>query len=356
MVLGGYGRYGQHISSALAGMEGVRVIAAGRKPPRKTGANSNIQYQRLDAGDIASLKTALADVYMLINATGLFSGGSQYDVARACIETGTHYIDLADNRDYIANFASLGGLAEKNQVLLVTAAGVSPSLSALLVDTLKHEFDRISDIRVYRSAGNRNPGGPASLRGLLEQIGHSIRVRQKEKWLNIDVWSNSQVIRFPRPVGRRRCFCVNAPELDALVERFNADSVIYRTGFELGLFNVGLKLLARSKKHQGIKAPEKLARLLLRLGRMARKFGHDNDVLGVIIGGTRDGAVIEHAAYLVAREGAGLVIPCASAIALVRKFLVQGIPGAGVARTQDLISFDDVRAELSGHDVVLVRV
>ncbi|NIQ08637.1 MAG: hypothetical protein GWO23_02675, partial [Gammaproteobacteria bacterium] len=198
---------------------------AGRKPPARHKANGAIHYLKLDANDGVSVKTALADAYMLINATGLFSGDNRYDVARMCAQTGTHYVDLADNREYISNFGSLANEAERYNVLLITAAGASPSLSALLADTLEGEFDRISSIRVYRSAGNRNPGGPASLRSLLEQIGAVVRVRQQGRWHNVGVWSNSQVIRFPRPVGRRRCYCVDAPELDALVERFNADSV-----------------------------------------------------------------------------------------------------------------------------------
>lgn len=357
MVLGGYGRYGQHITHTLANVAGLKLIAAGRKPPReRSNHHSNIRFLKVDANDPVSLKSALADVFLLINATGLFESNNRYEVARACAESGTHYIDLADNRDYINNFVGLAELAEQQQVLLITAAGASPSLSALLVDTIKHEYDEIHAIRVYRSAGNLNPGGPASLKTLLSQIGQQIRVRQQGQWHNITAWSNSQNIRFPEPVGRRRCFCVNAPELDALVDRFNAQTVIFRTGFELGLFNLGLSMLARSRRKTGINAPEKLARWLLRLGRMARNFGSDNDVLGVIVRGIKDGREIEHSAYLVARAGAGVAIPCAPALALAHKLLNEGVPGAGVARTQDILVFDDVRAELSRHNVVLVRV
>jgi len=357
MVLGGYGRYGQHITHTLADIAGLKLIAAGRKPPRERhNHHSNIRYLKVDASDPISLKSALADVFLLINATGLFESDSDYAVARACAEAGTHYIDLADNRDYINNFVGLAELAEQQQVLLTTAAGASPSLSALLVDTIKHEYDEIQDIRVYRSAGNRNPGGPASLKALLGQIGQQIKVRQLGQWHSIATWSNSQAIRFPMPVGRRRCFCVNAPELDVLVERFNAQTVVYRIGFELGLFNLGLSLLARSRRSKGINAPEKLARWLLRLGRMARNFGSDNDVLGVVVRGIKDGKHIEHSAYLVARAGAGVAIPCAPALALVHKLLNEGVPGMGVARTQDMLDFDNVRTELSRHNVVLVRV
>lgn len=356
IVLGGYGRYGRYIARALAELDDIQVIVAGRKPPGRYKANSAIHYQKLDANDEMSLKTALADVFLLVNATGLFTGDSRYNVARLCAQTGTHYVDLADNREHISNFSSLAGEAEQQNVLLVTAAGVSPSLSALLADTLRPEFDRISSIRIYRSAGNRNPGGPASLRSLLEQIGSTVRVRQQGRWQNIDFWSNSQVVRFPKPIGRRRCFCVDAPELDALVERFNADSVIYRTGFELSIYNLGLKLISSFRKNSGVRQPGKLARWLLRFAGLTRGLGRDNDVLGVILGGEKDGRQVEHGAYLVAREGAGLTIPCASALALVEKLLQQGIPASGVARTQDIITFDDVRTGLSKHNVVLVRV
>jgi len=360
MVLGGYGRYGRHIVEQLAQTPGVECIAAGRRPPKpRANTSAAIRFLKVDANDAGSLSAALQGIDFLINATGLFSSSSQYHVAKACVAAGVHYIDLADNRDYVRGFTELDDLARRNNVLLVTAAGASPVLPVLLTDVIRHEFDSISDIRVYRSAGNRNPGGPASLSGLLEQVGEQFEVLQSGKWRVLEAWSNPQRINFPRPVGRRRCYCINSPELDVLARRYQADSVVYRMGFELGLFNIGLSLLARARKHKGITSPQRLARWLLMLSRIVRNRGSDNDALGVIVRGEKSGKQIEHGIYLVAREGAGMSIPCAPAVALIQKLLDSEASGeiklSGASQACDLIGFEEVRRHLSTHNVVLVR-
>ncbi|NIQ08638.1 MAG: hypothetical protein GWO23_02680, partial [Gammaproteobacteria bacterium] len=50
-----------------------------------------------------------------------------------------------------------------------------------------------------------------------------------------------------------------------------------------------MKLISSFRKDDGIRQPGKLAQWLLRLGSLTRGLGHDNDVLGVILAGEKNG-------------------------------------------------------------------
>ena len=57
-----------------------------------------------------------------------------YDVAKACIAWGCHYIDLADGREFVDGISALDALARENNVLVVSGASSVPCLTSALVD------------------------------------------------------------------------------------------------------------------------------------------------------------------------------------------------------------------------------
>lgn len=109
LVLGGYGHFGARIVRALATSPGIDVIAAGRHP-HKAAAN-------LPAVDLAPVRCIPVDIHgpdlagqlkasgagLLIHAAGPFQG-QDHTVARACIDAGMDYINLADGRQFVVDF------------------------------------------------------------------------------------------------------------------------------------------------------------------------------------------------------------------------------------------------------------
>ena len=352
LVLGGYGRCGSRMVTLLSSDPGINCIAAGRNPPANNQTKNVIA---LDANDRSSLKSTLANnIDFVVNVCGdLEKNGAA--IAQVCMESGVHYIDMGAGQEYATGFLKLNRLAAKNKVCLVTNAGASPVLSTILADHLAGEFDRITQIQVAYSPGNKSVGARGSIYDLLKKIGKKIRVKERGRWQELHVWRRAEKTNFPKPVGSRRLFLYEAIELETFPSRYSANTVIFRTGFELSLFNLGTSWLAwRKRKKQG-KRPEAYTSLLANAAWWLRNFGSDKDALGVMMKGEVAGQEVDHVAYLIGRSQSSLVIPCAPVVSLIKKWVNQGIDRPGAISCQDILQMDDVRLELSQHDIVLVR-
>ncbi len=352
LVLGGYGRCGSRLVTLLSSDPAINCIAAGRNPPANL-QNKNVIA--LDANDRSSLKSTLANnIDFVVNVCGDLekNGGA---IAQTCMESGIHYVDMGAGQEYANDFLKLNRQAAKNKVCLVTNAGASPVLSTILADHLAKEFERITHIHAAYSPGNRSVGARGSLYDLLKNIGKKIRIKERGRWQDNHSWSRAEKINFPKPVGSRRLFLYEAIELETFPARYGANTVTFSTGFELSLFNLGTTWLAwRKRKKQG-KRPEAYASLLASAAWWLRNFGSDKDALAVMMKGEIAGQEVDHVAYLIGRSKSSLVIPCAPAASLIKKWVNQGIDKPGATSCQDLLQMDDIRLELSQHDIVLVR-
>jgi hypothetical protein len=85
------------------------------------------------------------------------------------------------------------------------------------------------------------------------------------------------------------------------------------------------------------------------------RFGDPNGGLGVVLRGDKGGEPLDRSIFLVARDGNTSAIAAAPAIALVRKWARQGVSAAGVTPCVGLLDWPEVRNELMGYDIVLVR-
>jgi len=145
LVLGGYGTFGERICRTLSADSTIRVIVAGRDGARASRLAVRLQegypgcgaeYLACDAGHSRlGWLLAMQRIDAVINTAGPFQG-QDYRVARACISAGSHYIDLADARDYVCGFTALDSMAREHGVLAITGASSVPALSAAVVDVL----------------------------------------------------------------------------------------------------------------------------------------------------------------------------------------------------------------------------
>ena len=151
MVQGGAGH--RILRRALASTASLRVLIGGRDPGRATAAAQALGLQpeqavALDAHDSnlgASLRRLPVDV--LIHTAGPFQG-QEYSVARAAIEAGCHYVDLADGRQFVTGIGALNSQALAAGVTGVTGASSVPALSSAVVDRYLSRFRRLDAIRM----------------------------------------------------------------------------------------------------------------------------------------------------------------------------------------------------------------
>ena len=99
-VLGGYGIFGGRIAEALVRDPSCRVRVAGRST--RIGANFahriGAEFRRCELSDRVGLERAIDGSFLVIHTAGPFQG-ADYHVAELCLESGAHYLDLADARN-----------------------------------------------------------------------------------------------------------------------------------------------------------------------------------------------------------------------------------------------------------------
>ena len=96
-------------------------------------------------------------VSTLVHTAGPFQG-QDYSVARAAIDAGCHYIDLADGRAFVAGIGILNAQASAAGVSVVSGASTVPALSSSVVDRYRERFRRLDAIRMGLSSAARVPG------------------------------------------------------------------------------------------------------------------------------------------------------------------------------------------------------
>ncbi len=352
LVLGGYGACGSHISRLLARDETVDCVIGGRDAVRGEALANEIGagFVSVDVSRPGSLNEALEDVFAVVNACGPFHW-QDYTVAERCARRGVHYVDLATERAYVLGIGRLASYAVASGAAVVSGGGSLLPLSSVLADAVRTAFDRIDRMEVAVSFGGGCRRGVGSLRALLYGQRVPAQVRAGGRWRQIPGWSQAEAVEWPAPLGRRRLYAVDAPEVAIFAERYGAP-VEYRAGLESPAMNRALAWLG-SMSRMGIigdlpaRAP--LVHALYRwLGGAARAdFG-----LRVTIAGAEGGRELVRSAGLVARDE-DMAAHCAPVVALLRQWIAgRAVPGAGPF--VGLLSLDDMTQELQQSKAVLL--
>jgi saccharopine dehydrogenase-like NADP-dependent oxidoreductase len=325
LVLGGYGFFGHRISAALASSASVRVLVGGRDLGRANAAARAMSLPLEHAVELDARDNNLADVLrrlhvdVLIHTAGPFQG-QDYSVARAAIDAGCHYIDLADSREFVAGISSLSALASSAGVTVISGASSVPALSSAVIDRYLPRFRRLEAIRIGISSAARAPG-LATVRGVFSYGGKRIRFWQDGAWVDAYGWLNLSRHQFPPPLGKRWLGSCDVPDLELFPARFRtAQTVTFQAGFASDLGHLVVWGLAALVKTGILTDMNTFASPLDRLSRWMEPIVSDKGGMFVTLEGEgADGAPLRIDWNLIAEKNHGAHIPCGAAIALVRK-------------------------------------
>ena len=361
LILGGYGHFGSRISHALARNGEAEIWIAGRDPERLglMAAEIEASYPHavvagtaLDLTDTDCLRRTLDRLSpgIVIHTAGPFQV-RDYGVAEACIESGSHYLDLADSRRFVADFARLDQRAKAADLLLVSGASSLPGLSSAVVDLLSHGMQRVTTIETSIVPAGQTLRGRATAAAVLSYCGTPVRRLRNGTWSDCIGWTDVRRIRYPC-YARRVAVC-DVPDLELFPQRYKGvETVTCRAGPELYLEHVGLCLMARLRRLGLVRDWARCAGFFTWLNRLTRRFGSDTGCMQVSVTGTaRDGSTIERRWDLVAGSNHGHEIPALPAIALARKLLTDRIAQRGAMPCLGLIGLEDFAVEASRFDI-----
>ena len=358
LVLGGYGHFGGRICRSLAADPDTEVLVAGRDAGKAaafiaaSGAHAaSMAPLALDAGD-ARLREHFVDsgAALVVHAAGPFQG-CDYDLARAALAAGLHYVDLADARDFVSGFDALDPLARAARCSAVSGASSVPGLSAAVVAAHADRFARLDVVESAISPGNRTPRGLATTRAILGYVGKPWPALVDGAWRQVHGWQSLRRERFAG-VGSRWVARCEVPDVALLPRRHpTLRTCDFRAGLELRRMHFGLWLASWAVRAGIVRDLPRWAGPLLRTSERWLALGSDTGVMSVAMHGLdHAGAPLRLRWELRLPGGHGPQVPCTAAIVLARK-LARGEVPIGARPCLDLFTLDDYLDALQGFAV-----
>lgn len=349
LLVGAGGYFGSIMVAELLEHTNCELILAGRSldslrsvQSKHEGKKSRTSLREIHLDQSASVESALAEVDIAICAAGPFQDLSHL-LLEHCIRRGIHYIDMADDRAYVS---TAHAIASEQRLFTAVCSGWStvPALSAVLVEIVRNKFDTIEEIQIQIAPGNRSPRAPATVASLLSSLGHSFDICQQGKWNKVKGWSARRNFHFPHPVGPRAGYLVDVPDVALFPELFGADTVEFRAGAEVDLFNRGLTLLRTVSSTGAVKSWRTHQPSLQFAMGLFGWIGTDTGALGVEMSGRATGEHRSIRACIMA-DHKGQNIPVMPAVIMVSQIVSGQTAPAGIIPYNTWLTRGELEAE-----------
>jgi saccharopine dehydrogenase-like NADP-dependent oxidoreductase len=361
VVIGGTGHFGGRICRRIVGEPNTELVVTSRSQARAqaivdelqasnpTALSSAARLDQLSADFETDLLALHPDI--VIHTAGPYQG-QDYRVAKACIQAGSHYVDLADGRDFVQGFDSLDDAAKRDDLLLVSGASTLPGLSSVVVDSQRREFRAINRIEISIAPAHQTPRGKSTIAAVLSYCGIPFEVLVDGEWVTKFGWQDIRRHRYPS-FGMRMSGACDVPDLGLLpIYVDGVDTVTFHAALEakweqLALWNMGWLTRAGI-----IKKWDRFIPMFQNISDRLIGLGSDVGGMHISISGTSiDNKPKSVTWNLLARQNHGPEIPCTPALILVRKLAADSISTRGALPCLGMFSMTDFENELSDFDV-----
>ena len=357
LVLGGYGFFGARICQALAPDKQLRLLIAGRDRQQALRLARQLRLAEHQALAIDATATDLAEqlaalhVATVIHTAGPFQG-QDYGVARAAINAGSNYIDLADGRDFVAGIGALDASARERGVLVTSGASSLPALSSAVVDRYAPRFSRLTSIRHGIASGARAPG-LATMRGVFSYCGKPFARLVDGKMTEAYGWLDLRRQRFAAPVGTRLLGSCDVPDLVLFPSRYpGVRTVTFHAGFASAPGHLFVWAASQLVRMGALRNLSSLVAPLRAISGWIEALVSDKGAMFVRLDGIgADGQPLQLTWQLLAAQNHGPHIPCGAAIALARKLAHGAALPHGAMPCMGLLTVDDYLSALQGFDL-----
>jgi len=245
MVYGAYGYTGRLIlKQAIAA--GLKPLVAGRDPDRTAALalEFGLRHRSFDLADVQALRRGLDGMRAVLHCAGPFSATAA-PMITACLQVGTHYLDITGEIDVFAFAHANDSAARKHGIALVPGVGFDVVPTDCLAALLKRELPDATELTLAFDA----EGGPSRGTALtsIEGLGQGGRVRRDGHMLTVPLGYKKREFAFPR--GNRQT--VTIPWGD-----------VYTAFVSTGIPNIEVYMALPPRAIQGLRRLRWLAPLL----------------------------------------------------------------------------------------------
>lgn len=345
VLVGGYGVFGSRLAELLL-RDGHSVWVAGRSLEKAQELTNVIGGHPLEV-DIRATpdKVLQPGPDVVIDATGPFKGNqdSAYHLPRLCLAAAVDYLDLSDNADFTSGISTLDEAARKQGRRLLSGASSVPGLSSIVAAELCRGYDEILLIDIAILPGNRAPRGAAVIASIVGQMGTLSPVWRGGVWRKQRIWTDAKRVSLDQGLTRTG-YLIEVPDIRLFPRFFQARSVVFRAGMELGLLNMALRSLGWVRRTWPFDVSPQRVRLMQWCANCLLRFGTDRGGMSVTVVGRKGAAFSQRDWRLIAAAGDGPYIPGITARALLRS-LKQVTPGARPCLAE--LTLDEVNQAMS---------
>lgn len=361
LVLGGTGHFGTRISKRLAKQSGIELIVTSRDDCTARALVNELS----SAGTEAQVSAIVVDQesqsfdadlkaiapFAVIHTAGPYQG-QDYRVARACIASGSHYIDLADGREFVGSFTTLDAAARAAGVTLVSGASTLPGLSSAVVEEFRAKFRQIHEIEISIAPAHRTPRGPGTVAAVLSYCGKSFDTLVNGSWQKTHGWQNLRWQQYPA-LGRRLSGACDVPDLVLLPEFVpGVQTVSFHAALEAWWEQLSLWLMAWLTRLGIVSDWSRYSRGFARWSQNFIGLGSDRGGMKICIRGDDSaGQQIVVNWHLTALENHGPEIPCTPSIVVLMKLLRGELGQPGAMPCLGLFTVAEFMHELSDYSV-----
>lgn len=345
LLIGATGVFGQRLAEQLAVEPGVNLQLAGRTMTSlislQEKLNGTGRLCQLDRNKLTAEQLRQLGCDVIIDAAGPFQH-SHTQVVQAAIESGCHYIDLADGRDFVHAIRQFNQQAVEQQVAVISGASSTPALSHAVVDELTENWRSINTIKVAISPGNRAPRGLAVMQAILSYAGKPVCIFRHGQWQHAPGWGLTHTQHFP-DLGNRLLSLCDTPDLDLLVERFHPQTAAeFYAGLELRILHRGLQWCSQLVRWRLVKSLRPWARPMRFIASLFLPFGTDRGgMLVQVTGSDQHNRQVQAQWTLSACAGKGPYVPTLAALALVRRLRDKRLAFRGAAACTAMLDLKD---------------
>jgi len=366
VVIGGTGHFGGRICRRLVREPGIelvvtsRHVAAGNELARSLSAQhsqSNVVSAALDQfsatfeEDLSALNPAI-----VLHTAGPYQG-QNYRVAEACIKCGSHYIDLADGKEFVTGFSALNEAAKDEGVMLVSGASTLPGLSSAVIEALRNRFGEIKHIEISIAPAHQTPRGAGTIASVLSYCGTPFSILVDGKQQTVFGWQSLKMQRYPS-LGRRLSAVCDVPDL-ALLKKLvpGVETVTFHAALEASWEQLALWMMAWLTRLNIVTDWTGFVPIFQKVSDGLIGLGSASGGMHIRLSGSgSDGKPAECTWYLTAHQNHGPEIPCIPALVLARKLIRNRLTLRGAYACLGLMSLAEFDEEAADLDISWVVV
>jgi short subunit dehydrogenase-like uncharacterized protein len=205
VIYGSYGYTGKLIAEECKAKR-LKILLSGRDGAKlkQQSESTGYPFEQTDVNDPLALKQLLGKARLVIHCAGPFQTTAK-QMVNACLETGTHYVDITGECAVFELLAGFDALGRQHNILIMPGAGFDVVPSDCLAVHLKNRLPGPSHLQLgfTMSKGGVSRG---TARTMIEGLGHGGMIRENGKLVSIALGEKVLEVNFGD--FRRKALCI----------------------------------------------------------------------------------------------------------------------------------------------------